>query len=381
MQYMTFMKKTNKAAFIISICTVLFFNVAFSEAKDFFGITDYKPSKFQEKVSTPFFFSIGRQLKFGDSISEEAPTVFKSSWFSDKMMVYPSPDGKKAVVASGGNLYLVEIEKEPQFILKKAYNPKFNGNIEKNYQHHSIQWNRDSTLFFIPMMTSINSVVQHQIIKIYVNEQFDLSPVLPNFFLHYFLMGDDNICFDFAPGNGGVIWYCQSNGISKKIDRIIEGTGGIKLEDGSVLPGKPFASYNGNIYETDIWLTRYGFSLKRDSGRTIGFYSRKHGDEPIFKLQGGNNFKGYFVDGISQRGGLVLPGGRYAILHVYHDNFTGQLLVDGETGRYRELPKDTNVYLNLNSWEYKLPVFKIDNYPEGRIGRFDFLPYDKLKSY
>src|SRR6266567_2918887 len=208
------MKKSSQVVFAISIFTVLFCTAIFSEAKDFFGITDYKPSEFQEKAAIPFFFRIGRQLKFGDSVREDTPTIFQASRFSGKMEVYPSPDGKKAVVASDGNLYLVEIGKESRLILKKAYNPKFNGYIEKNYMHSSTQWNMHSTSFFIPMMSLINSVPKRKIFKIDVGQQFNYTEVLPDFMSRYFLMGENNICYDFAPGNGEVIWYCQSNGIS-----------------------------------------------------------------------------------------------------------------------------------------------------------------------
>jgi hypothetical protein len=70
-------------------------------------------------------------------------------------------------------------------------------------------------------------------------------------------------------------------------------------------------------------------------------------------IKGGDNIKGQYVDGVSQWDGMVLPGGRYALLNVFHDNFTGQLLVDGLTGQYRELPHGTRVYRNLNTLVYK----------------------------
>jgi hypothetical protein len=74
----------------------------------------------------------------------------------------------------------------------------------------------------------------------------------------------------------------------------------------------------------------------------------------------------------------VLPGGRYAVLHVVHANFAGQLLVDSETGKYRELPEETMVYLNLNSWDYELPVFELFN---PRDGKLEFQPAYKLRDY
>ena len=68
--------------------------------------------------------------------------------------------------------------------------------------------------------------------------------------------------------------------------------------------------------------------------------------------------KGRYLDGLGNRNNGVLPGGRYALLDVYHDNFEGQLLIDGVTGNYRELPSKTKVYTNINSLNYS--YFELD---------------------
>jgi hypothetical protein len=34
-------------------------------ARDFFGIIDYKPSSFTEVADEPFFYSIGKKLRYG----------------------------------------------------------------------------------------------------------------------------------------------------------------------------------------------------------------------------------------------------------------------------------------------------------------------------
>jgi len=43
---------------------------------------------------------------------------------------------------------------------------------------------------------------------------------------------------------------------------------------------------------------------------------------------------------------------------VFQQPVKGELLVDAQTMKYRELPAKTNVYLNLNSYNYK--HFKFD---------------------
>ena len=46
---------------------------------------------------------------------------------------------------------------------------------------------------------------------------------------------------------------------------------------------------------------------------------------------------------------LFLPGGKYFLLNAACGNYEGQLLIDSETGRYKQLPKDTRVYLALTT--------------------------------
>lgn len=47
---------------------------------------------------------------------------------------------------------------------------------------------------------------------------------------------------------------------------------------------------------------------------------------------------------------LFLPGNRYFLFDVpYCGNYGGQLLVDTVTGKYQKLPKDTRVYLTLDT--------------------------------
>jgi len=167
--------------------------------------------------------------------------------------------------------------------------------------------------------------------------------------LTYFLVGVKDVCFDYDLGNGDLLLKCSHQG-SVKVAKSI-GENDIQLEDGTSISGKPFLSYNGSIYESEIWLTRSGFSLRTTETGYLGFYSRDTVN-PILSIVAGVNIKGQFVDGILQRGCNVLPGGRYALLNVWYDNFKGQLLVDGLSGQYRELPADSRVYQNLNTLTY-----------------------------
>lgn len=91
----------------------------------------------------------------------------------------------------------------------------------------------------------------------------------------------------------------------------------IVFDDGATISGRPFASYNGNIHETEIWLTHYGFFMRRLQDGTVGIFHRNYPGTPYMRLKPYKNIKGQEMDGLWQRDGQVLPGGRYAFLKIY----------------------------------------------------------------
>ena len=54
---------------------------------------------------------------------------------------------------------------------------------------------------------------------------------------------------------------------------------------------------------------------------------------------------------------VFLPGDRYFLVNVNCGNYTGQLLIDAVTGNYMPLPKDSRVYITLNTASY--PHYRI----------------------
>lgn len=96
-------------------------------AKEATGISNYHPSHFVENADSPFFYSIGKQLKYGSSIDELAPPLFEGSWRNgDLVAVYPSPDNKKAAIVSNRKMYITEAGRPPLLVLNNVdhYDPK-----------------------------------------------------------------------------------------------------------------------------------------------------------------------------------------------------------------------------------------------------------------
>ena len=80
------------------------------------------------------------------------------------------------------------------------------------------------------------------------------------------------------------------------------------------------------------------------------------GDRPYLSFTQGEGMKGPFYCS-NLHNSVFLPGGRYFMLNVSCDNCEGQLLIDTQTGKYEQLPKDTRVYLALTTDD--IPNYRI----------------------
>lgn len=187
-----------------------------------------------------------------------------------------------------------------------------------------------------------------------------IEDITPDFrFNHYYFVGAEDVCFNYALGDGSVIWKCSStNGVSRisSFD-----SSSIRLENGVVLTGQRFLSYQSNIYESAVWMTHSGFLVKKINDQQDGLFHQDTLSVPLLTFNTGHNIKGNRVNGILQTGGSVLPGERYFLLNMYDDTVKGQILFDRKTGQYRKLPEDTQIHRNLNSTQYKDFVFSINN--------------------
>jgi hypothetical protein len=367
-------KMLKRYTLTLLLLSLLFTAVAFTARQvlphDFFGIIEYRPSTFLESSEKPFFFSIGRRVKFANSISENAPTVFEAGLFSGHIdNVYPSPDETRAVVESGGRLYIVDQGKAARLIFTPTAN-FFGEKIDHGdifYRTPTLQWSADSRSIFIARDRKnkiSNFSSDATLVRATLDDSITISDVIPDFrSWHYVVFGNDVICFDYAPGNGSVVWRCSQKGKVMAVKSLDQER--IALEDSTAITGKPFVSYYRNIIygNENLSLTFFGFSFKNTGDGYEGFFA-KGGTNPIFKIRTGANIKGLTVDGVLMEKCIVLPGGRFALIDVHHDNFKGQLLVDGYTGAYRELPRETRVYSSLNSWRYNSFQLTIDHGPE-----------------
>jgi hypothetical protein len=329
------------------------------------GIVDYKPSEFTERASEPFFFSIGKKLKYGTAISEDVPTLLQGKLFGGELRaVYPSPDQTKAAVITGGKLYFVEFGKPPRILLDPFVSWLEGRKIpigETYYDFGHIQWDATSRYIFITrdkiqeLMTQellrqrlnmdralvrIDTTQSHSIVVEVIPAGQFRTTFGPSF------INDDGICFDSGDDKGDVYLKCIVAG-NAHIVKNVE-TDKIVFNDGLVLNGRIFMTSRLDYKSGEVLMVESGFHLtKRKDSLIVDLLHENRPDSPMLSVEGAFNIKGHFLDGIQER--TVLPGGRYAFLHVWNK----KILLDSETGSYKELPTDTRVYQNVNSRDHE----------------------------
>lgn len=349
------------------------------------GIIDYKPSEFSEHAAKPFFFSIGKKLKHGDAIREDAPTLFEVGLFDGHLgAIFPSPDQMKAAVVVGDRLYLVQPGKPTAQLLRPVCVNK--ASFEVRCYLLNLQWDSESRYILIPKTTGEPSLSERfnpvrypqALVRIDTNDTITEQELIPasEFRVtsgYYFLLSDNSVCFKVGTKEGNVLWTCWISGHIGVV-KILEDDR-ITFKDGSTINVKPFLSYS-NPQGGEIWLALGGYSLTRvPKSMLVDFFHTTRPDVPIFRLEGAvESLKGHFVEGFHHNESAVLPGARYAFLSV----FDRKLVVDATTGLYKEVPKDSRVYINANSYSHPGSV-QVINHGDGWYG-IDFVKPRPLRT-
>lgn len=338
-------------------------------ANEAYGISNYHPSDFVETANSPFFYSIGKQLKYGSSIDESAPALFKGAWLNGELVkVYPSPDNQKVAIVSNRKLYIARAGEAPLLALENVehYNLKQLSDGDVYFKWPTLQWHPNSRFIYIAKDKKQKLWEQSfsklaTLVRIDIDNVGVIEELVSDFrSTDYFFVGSDSVCFNYAPGDGSVIWKCSTaTGLSQA--RTLNSKG-IHLDSGVVLSERRFLSYQPDLYESRIWAACYGFSIRQINERQEALFHKDEQNNPllIFNYPIGRGFKDHSATGFHRVDGSVLPGGRYLLLDMGENSSEGQILLDRMSGRYRKLPKDTRVYRNLNSTHYDDFVFSID---------------------
>ena len=321
-------------------------------------------------MEKPFFYSIDNALRYGNTISKKSPILFKANFWDNNLkaaQVLVSPDNTKAAVIRDNKLYIVhaDVQKPPQFLLENTFNYKKIPMGSSFYIYSLLQWSPNSKSLYIA--SDIKKEVwkqsfSHDAVLIHIdleNAPITLRPIIHDFAaLKYFFIDDMTLCFNYAMPNGDVKWKCFFQGKSQFVKSYTADN--ITLEDGTKIEGISIASYlpmhmyksrlEGDINENFSFINLTNTKIAENTfydKPTLGLVSKQYSEKPIIKIQGGHNIKGHTVYGMGGNDIKLFPDARYLFLDVSHDNFQGQILVDGLTGQYKELPKKTKIYLDI----------------------------------
>jgi hypothetical protein len=332
-----------------------------------YGVVD-APGDFREMAAAPFFFSIGRQLKHGTSIDENAPTLFTAEKTVDDVTldyVFVAPSQQKAVVVSNHMLYLAQPGKPPVRLLENVITPRDKEKIREEtplyiqighrkkikpslplyYETKSLQWDAASRYLYVLRVGESNVLTRL--------DTHNPSPAPEEIardvreWVDYFLVGDNSLCFE-RQREEAREWRCVTPPQGEfRLDSFENGV--LRLENGETLAGSPFLSFHASHRVAETWMHHNGFFFDRvdtpDDDSVTVLYAGRHPDAPIplFRVK---SIKALFHDnGLLSQRTVVLPGGRYIFLSFRFGDF----LVDRDTGLYRTLPEATQVYVNLNS--------------------------------
>jgi hypothetical protein len=310
-------------------------------------IVDFHPTNFEAKADTPFFYSIGDELKHSDELEPQAMTLLKGQ--IENFLV--SPDGSMIAVVANGRLSIVTAEnpavREVAPVESIYREPKPMG--QGFYRDDDFQWSRDSkTLYLIrdeyydskgsQLYSSKGELWKYDI------HTGSMQLVLKSFpAFNYFFGLNEGLYFSVPTKDGDLqLKYFEGHGV-KDVD---------KPNAWSIAPDHlsakfaetPFFSFSLIDYQEKV-LPAKGVELAIEGQ----FEKLDIGNKPFLTLKEGRGIKGGYFCSETIRS-VFLPGDRYFLFNLpYCENFNGQLLIDTRTGQYRTLPQGTRVYLTDNT--------------------------------
>ncbi|MDR1163151.1 MAG: DUF805 domain-containing protein [Candidatus Accumulibacter sp.] len=323
-------------------------------------IVNYRPENFQETADRPFFYSVDGNLKYGVSIDRDAPTLLKGKDKGEgKLWVWPSPDNRKAAVFSENRLYLAREHQPLMLLLEKAEFSKDLAVGEDYYKSGYLQWDEASRYLYVPRDkkqsdTQWSKWFSKDAVLMRIDTE---NPSNPEIWIrefrssNYFLVGDENICFNYLRDDRKEQWKCSVR--EKTVDMASYSPREIVLANGKRLTERQFVFNklaNGPV-GLDLWRESNGLIMKPIEGGMTGLFLGHQSKAPLLKMKTYRKMKiaknkyYYEYNGEYWLGSGALPGKRYAFLVMLDNN----ILLDCETGKYREIPKDTKVFVNTTN--------------------------------
>jgi hypothetical protein len=315
-------------------------------------IVNFHPTGFEAKADAAFFFSVGDELKYSDEVDPHARTLARGH--VDNFLV--SPDRGKIAVVTNGNLLIVSADgsgiRQVATVDSIYKTPKPVGN--PFFRDDGFQWSRDSEHLYLIR----DQYYESKGSQLYSSRgelwRYDLESgksqmvVKPFPAYTYFLSKGSGVYFSVPTDAGDLRLRHFDGGTVKDI-------GGVNAwevpKQELASDESPFFSFSSRDFN-ELLVRGARFAMEQRDAQEMLFL----GDKPYLAFTKGEGIKGPFYCPALYNS-LFLPGGRYFLLNANCGNYEGQLLIDRETGRYEQLPKDTRVYLGLTTDD--IPHYRI----------------------
>jgi hypothetical protein len=316
------------------------------------NIVDFHPAQFQAKADANFFFSVGNELKLSDEINPQAPTLL--SGHIDNFLV--SPDRKKIAAVVRGTLLIVSADGSGvrQVVTVDSIYKESKPIGRPFFRDDGFQWSKDSRYLYLikdqyygskgsQLYSSKGELWRYDV------QTGDLQLALKPFPAYTYFFGDKSGIYFSVPTEAGDLRLRYFDGAVVKNIGDVNAWEVPRQQLGS--GESPFFSFSSQDFNQ---LFARGARLEQEqNGRQEKMVI---GNRPYLAFTQGENIKGYFYCSNSYNSEF-LPGNRYFLLNVACGNYDGQLLIDDETGKYEQLPKDTRVYLALTTED--IPHYRI----------------------
>jgi hypothetical protein len=316
------------------------------------NIVDFRPSTFQAKADAGFFYSIGEDLKYSDQIDLESPTLIHGQ--IKNFLV--SPDTRHIAVVTNGRWMLVGRDKSDVHEVAVADSiyrePKPIG--QSFFRDQELQWSQDSKSLYLvkdEFYQSQGSQLFSPKAELwrYQLETRKLELVLKPFPSDDYFFDRNSMLYFSVPTDSGDFKL-----------RYFDGTqvGDIEtaVQQGIPTSGPPLKPIDSPFFSFSIF--EYASDVHSKGADLVVDHTRKrlmleYRDKPILAITEGKGFKGEYYCSDELRNEF-LPGDRYLFFNApYCGNYNGQLLVDTFSGNYQTLPKDTGIYITLNTNNYR----------------------------
>lgn len=342
-------------AFLVIVGAIIFFPVfkfswalfsAHSNSKPS-EIVGFSPNSFAAKARTPFFYSVGSDLKYSDEIRIDAQTLLSGP--IKEFLV--SPDNRKIAVVANGALLIVSDDGAIKREVARV------GSIYAETKPIGVQFVRDSDFQWSPDSRSLYVIkdeyydskgsqlfsTKGELWK-YDIETAAFQLILKPFPAYSYFFGSNSGIYFSVPDGSGSLQLKYFDGRSVR-DIGKTGAGEIVLDQNAPDTRKSvFFSFSRHDYEQAI-LPRKEVRL---IGKGGGVQELVIKNRVVLAITLGQGLKGPYFGSTMLRS-VLLPGDNYFLFNVNCGNYQGQLLIDTAAGGYMPLPKDTRVYLVSNT--------------------------------